>query len=711
MTIHTIQASLFSFSFLIILYVLILWSRLGLEPDAVGWGLPGVPLLTLQVVAASGICLCILLISLILKPSPSRSNRVGNPSQFTTSLDFIICILVWFCAFQLWRSIPLNPGWFNPKPVAPNFEYYPFSDSLAYDLPAQNLLIGNGLGEVVIRPAYSTFLALAQGLSGIGYNNAITWQLLFLALIPVYLYLLTITLHSRLAGIFIAILAIMHQYNAISLTGITDVSNAKMIMADLPAQFGVILFCLIIALWIIHPETSQSMPLLIGGILGIYMLVRTQLFLIIPVLPLLAIMRYRENIKYWLRPTLIFLIGIIIAQSPWVIRNTVLYNNLGSDPEASGILERYSDLAPGDRKRQSGESDEALHARRNKITLQYIQQEPLAVARVIANHYINNHISSLFIIPTDYQAVKYLYIVSANVLKTKKLLRLTELQCCSISTYVNSSPYWKWGTNWRSNMPGQLKSALVINLLLIAIGFGSIYSKYKLASLAIPITALLYDTGNAIARLSGWRFNQPVEWWALLLYGIGLTQIIIWIWKLIFNNPPHQGVLFDPIEPVQRLSPGRVFPLRQMITSGVVIFLIGAAIPFTEGLIWDRYYSINPEEALSKLAMSGAFRSLELLPDELLELRSSNRASLHIGRCLYPRFYLPDQGAPDSSSPAYGQRDFSRLGFVLIPGNLQVILPIEPSPEYFPNGLDVLVFGCDRGTYIEAYLVATLYDQ
>ena len=58
---------------------------------------------------------------------------------------------------------------------------------------------------------------------------------------------------------------------------------------------------------------------------------------------------------------------------------------------------------------------------------------------------------------------------------------------------------------------------------------------------------------------------------------------------------------------------------------------------------------------------------------------------------------------------SYTPRDYSRLGFTLIgPAPRQVVLRLSAAPSYFPNASDVLVLGCSRGDYLEAYLVVIL---
>ena len=52
------------------------------------------------------------------------------------------------------------------------------------------------------------------------------------------------------------------------------------------------------------------------------------------------------------------------------------------------------------------------------------------------------------------------------------------------------------------------------------------------------------------------------------------------------------------------------------------------------------------------------------------------------------------------------------MGFVLInEKNTQVLFPIKHMPIEFPNGVDVILFGCQKDDYLEARLIYTMDDE
>ncbi len=83
----------------------------------------------------------------------------------------------------------------------------------------------------------------------------------------------------------------------------------------------------------------------------------------------------------------------------------------------------------------------------------------------------------------------------------------------------------------------------------------------------------------------------------------------------------------------------------------------------------------------------------------------------YVGRGLYPRFYQAGEGEPGTSYrwPAHTERDYSRLGFYLAgPANWSVVLPLDDTPQFFPNAQDVLVFGCRVENYLIAQVIVLL---
>jgi len=65
---------------------------------------------------------------------------------------------------------------------------------------------------------------------------------------------------------------------------------------------------------------------------------------------------------------------------------------------------------------------------------------------------------------------------------------------------------------------------LIASLLILSIGFGTAWRKYKVAGAVPMMVFLVYNLATAVARTSGGRYIQPVQWIVYLYFGIGLFR-------------------------------------------------------------------------------------------------------------------------------------------------------------------------------------------
>ena len=528
------------------LLVLALLVKYTVTPDFVGWGAPGVIMLASQVLLALALAIGLLALTLLVIKGLRRLFPPGGRIRPGLLIDIAVVLLLWAGAVWQWNDQPLRPTWFNPRPVEPNLEYYPYSDSVAYDVSAQRLLMGAGFEPEVIRPVYSGFLALAQAVSGIDYHSVAGWQVFVLALIPALLYLLAKMLHHRLSGLLLGVLAIIQQTNSLRLAGIIDVSNAKMYMSDTPAQLGAILFCLLLVAWLQAPASRKLYPLLAGGVLAIFILVRTQFAIFIPVLPLLAWLTYRGQPRRWLQPSLLFLAALLIALAPWIVRSLVATQSLLSDPEPQGLLFRYSTFASEEGQGNPEELAGPDNPPAGEAVVQGLLSQPLGLVKVMAAHYLNNHASTLFTLPTVFHIPELFADTIRYPWQPYFWIRFGE-RSGSLLDNVERSQYW---ATPRPHTVPPLWLPLISGLALIGLGFAAARQKSRVAVWTPLILALLYNVGNAVARLSGWRFNLPVDWVGLLFYTIGLVQLLFLAGVLFSNRafPRRIRALPDPAE-------------------------------------------------------------------------------------------------------------------------------------------------------------------
>ncbi|MCK4725795.1 MAG: hypothetical protein KAT29_08330, partial [Anaerolineales bacterium] len=305
---------------LVLLAIILGATDLGLKPDAVGWGTPGVPILSIQVLMVLVFLAAVWYLTRIVLSALHQSTRWNAERIPAWSGDLLISILLWGSAVLIWGAQPIKPTYFSPTPIAPNFEIYPNSDSVHYALDAVKLLIGSGFDSDAIRPLYVMYLALAQAVSGLEYQAVVMWQVLIYAAIPVLIYFLGKSLHHRFTGVLVGILLILRERNALTLAGEINTAHAKLIMADLPITLLVIAYTLIIVRWLQDPVSRKLHPVLAGGVLALAMLIRVQVGVLLPVTLLIVLVYFWRNSSMWLKNGFLLIASTLVVLSPWILR-------------------------------------------------------------------------------------------------------------------------------------------------------------------------------------------------------------------------------------------------------------------------------------------------------------------------------------------------------------------------------------------------------
>jgi len=79
---------------------------------------------------------------------------------------------------------------------------------------------------------------------------------------------------------------------------------------------------------------------------------------------------------------------------------------------------------------------------------------------------------------------------------------------------------------------------------------------------------------------------------------------------------------------------------------------------------------------------------------DVMNILKDDRIVVEKGMAFYPRFYSANNGEPGSSAGNYQFRAYPRLIFLLIGRDRrEIVLPIQISPQYFPNATEVIVVG------------------
>ena len=688
---------------LLMLWVVIAWSKIGLAPDdeswlGRGWGSPGVPLIFQQVLQAWGTGLGLVLAGLLAAFSWRNAVlfKVFTGQTSLNKVDLLIALLLWSFTSFIWLSEPLQESWYNPQPRPPTYEYYPYSDAAIHDVTSQNLLIGEGFkwGEerIVRRPLYALFLAFLHQIGGQDYERVVALQVLVLAFFPVLLYLLTTLLHYRVTGILVAIIIILREKNAIALSNAIDVSHAKLLMTDLPVTVGVVLFTLLVFWWLKEPNKRRSVPLLAGGLLGLLMLIRPQVLLLVSIPILLGVISMRR-FRHWLQTSLLLGVGVVLALIPWLWRNWQITGIIVLDEtsQLSTLIRHQTDTPEAIEDEQlPGETEAEYSQRLANMIARSVLDHPDYMARSILVNFFRNEIFSVIILPTS-------------------------MQWESVSTYVKRMPYW---FQWDGELAKGSGVYLAFNLLFIALGIGIAWKRHRYIGLVPLLVNLVYSLSNALARISGWRFNLPGDWAGILYYGIGLSEVTLWIVSTYSGGRLEAITLSSPIGYTQsESSTGKVdvslWPSPKVLVGTMILILLsGSALPIAEIVIPTRYPKQTKAESIKVLMESGAWQEISVHSELSVETAlDDDQVVLLNGRAFYPRYYEAGKGEP-RSWPDFIARSCDRLEFFLVgPQNVHVILPLKSVPVSFPNGSEVIVLGFQAEDYLDSIAVFYLNSQ
>jgi hypothetical protein len=472
-------------------------------------------------------------------------------------------------------------------------------------------------------------------------------------------------------------------------------------MSDVPTTLGVVAVAAVIVLWLEDPDARRAHPLLAGGILAVTMLVRVQVAVLLPVI-LLVVWLASQKPGRALGNSALMLAGFLCVTIPWLWRNgqvsgKVFLSETSQASQVGLIGQRYNLTIESDRgQRYPGETDGAYTARMLRSAADFVQEHPRETAGFLTAHFLHNEVATLLALPASFPLVDLLSdYTNGLLLRQNPDLPAVWERCCSIRAYVKNPGYWSaWDGTFAANSGLPVWTAL----LLVAVGIGVAWEHRPLAGLFPLALNAAYSVSNALVRNSGWRFNQPVDWTGYLFYGIGIVQLGLWGLAFFGVNAEFGGLraYVRPQTPKFGINP---------LLAGLVFLLLGAAMPIVEKSVPERYRDVQAPALLASLEERGLLVS----GGGVQAFMTQPGAEVLVGRGLYPRFYLAGNGEPGSGWPSFTSRPYDRLGFYLLgPSRRQVVLRLPAAPAYFPNGADVLVLGCSKGDYLDAYLVAIL---
>jgi len=646
------------FILLLSVFLFISITRLGLTPDPAYWGEPGIPIMGWQLVIAFVFAIITL--------------RITHYELRITRYSFLIPLFIYLFAVILWLSVPIDvlKNSFYVSIDPPAFQPFPYSDAGYYDWMAHSLLIGHPFqGDIPTRPLYIIFLTFLHVLFGENYKLIIAGQTALLALIPVVFYYLGKRIHSKTAGMTVALIAIFREFTSLLISSDTRVSNTKTLLVDLPTLLLVSLACLFVLRWFEKKDIKSAF--VAGGIFGVLLLLRTQSMLILPVIILFAILtsrithlRLERSRRDILRDLFSFILGLAFTITPWLTHNYLQTGKFTFDAPF-----QYKVLAS--QYAYTGNLDLQNYDFAGKglgqILIEFAVKDPKFVFGFISNHFLAAQVDGLLALPL---------IKPFNGL------------------FEPINLYW---TSWNGNLEWYNVLLLIFYLAVIAIGLAAAWRRLRWAGLLPLAFNFAYVMATAIGRFSGWRYDLPADWVPYFYFGIGFAEIITFI-ALLFGA--RENIRAE--RNVEDTQSKRALP--EMIILALVFAFIGGLPWLAKGIVSPRY----ADQSLSTL--SAQITSIPRAPtsSEIETFLSQQDAILQKGRLLYPRFYIRNEGAVSKNPwPSYETRSYPRLGFLFLNQTLaHAVFPTKANVVDSPQASDVIILACKYDDYLEIRLLA-----
>ncbi len=665
--------TLLVFALLGLLVLFIAVSKVGLRPDVVYWQEAGVPLLIEQVLLAWGIGVgfYVLNIKTQFETWSSRFRFLGR-----RYLDLSICILIWVIAFSSWTIYPLKPSYTSLEPRAPNFQSYPFGDALIFDINAQYYLIGRPIpNDFWQKPFYSFFLAVLHMVAGQNYDLVICLQVSIFALIPVLAYLLAKTINNRPVGLVMAFLLIFREINAFTLSNVIQVSHSRILMSDVFSMGLMVTLTYMLIIWLKNPESHRMLPMAVGGILGLLVLTRGHALLLFPFILLASAIVFLSMRKWrsMFAGILLLTVGLSIPLGVWMWRSVRWTGEFALQdpvsPYTVQIARLYSPTPLEEPMRLPGESDKAYYTRIRSQPFDFLKKQPVEVMRFVSAHYAHNMIYSFVYLPAS------LYVEGAV-------------------QYVKRLPFWK---NWEGFLPNETKGLLIVNLLILALGFSALWEKSRHLLWVPLLMGMGYNLSVSVGRLSGWRLIMPADWITLIFYSAGLMQSVFILRsilrckeELLGKADMPRGNFAEVLQKAKSLS-----WQWSLLMISLSFFFASLGLTFGHRLFPIHYPEKSSQEIVQDYKHLSSRQNWSLTIEDLQGFLSQNEAVALYGRGLYPS-YLPEKGGElNYFYLAFAPRSYKRLVFQLIgPEEIGVVLPLISPPSKFPNAAEVLVFGC-----------------
>lgn len=661
----------------VIVWVFLVTTRIGLDIDHDFWGGAATPILPMMLYISIFVSFFLLFIN---------SRNKSNKEKFNWLIN-IFPIFLFFFAIIIWNLEPFTPLFFAPKVRPPNFEYYPYSDAHIYDMTAQSLMNGEGYMNrgYVQRPLYGFMLFLFHNLVGQKYLNVVFLQTILYAFFPVLMFYLGKKLFSPFIGISLGVLSVLRELTAFQASPFMEIVHSKLYMTDIWASFFSLLITVLVCIWYLKDKEEHLLLVLIGVIMGISLLIRINLLLIF--IPIFIFVFFKKNKKIKIKIYRIAILGLssFVILLPWMFRNYFQIGEFGIEPQKFRMVietrfnAENSDSIEGP---NSLKPSQMIMPEKKYLTLieQIDIENYLNILRFSTANFLHNEIHSILIFPSSIFAESIKGVIEKN-------------------DFIQET--------WLGEINARQFIAIIINLLLIGLGISISCKKFGWFGLFPLSIHLFYNLSNGIARVSGWRYVIVTDWIVILYFAIGLFLVIHSMLIKIGLTNDNSKLLFN--ENLNNIKDNQNSKKTKPIILVSIIFVgcIAIGMLFPELLIGKKYQGeISKEVFIQQLVSQNLLEEASLVEDF-----PNDPKFVYINtKAFYPRYYDPGEGEPGFNIEWSLGKDYSQMNFMIVsPFITGVTMELNNLPDYFPHDTEIYIIGelvrAEFGNYFKADMV------